>query len=290
MLAALAFAAERSADGAGSLWLRSSFLWPGGGGCGCCCCCCCCSLMLSRISVLTELTKEVTLMRSDVTGFELRLLIVWCWKAAPVEDPRTGEPTALWLVSNPHRKTFWCCCCCKLLMLFWLLVVLLCALLLLLLLPWFWKYKEKDKLLSLVIKHHACQCSCNCQAWRNNPPSVLPPSSPRSILLATALWNHSPSMLMLIWCMCVIKSYHTCTVPDSTRVLPQTSLNKILTDFVYQATPWLRQSAVRISPSSNLGPSKWDLWCQVVWEMRFKWHLKFVCPWWLASCHSSGPF
>jgi hypothetical protein len=32
--------------------------------------------MLSRISVLTELTKEVTLMRSDVTGFELRLLIV----------------------------------------------------------------------------------------------------------------------------------------------------------------------------------------------------------------------
>jgi hypothetical protein len=33
-------------------------------------------------------------------------------------------------------------------------------------------------------------------------PSVLPPSSPLPILLANALYNRSPSMLMLIWCMC----------------------------------------------------------------------------------------
>jgi hypothetical protein len=72
LAAALALAAVRSADGAGSLWLRSSFLCTGGGGC----CCCCCSRMLSRIMELTEFTRDETLIRSEVTGFELRLLMV----------------------------------------------------------------------------------------------------------------------------------------------------------------------------------------------------------------------
>jgi hypothetical protein len=135
----------------------------------------------------------------------------------------------------------------------------------------------KIHLLSLVLKRHACQNSFNCQAWRNSPRPIL----------ANALCNRSPSMLTLIWCMYVIQSYHTHTVPDSTRVPPPTSpwikFSRFLSIFVNQATPWLRQLAARLSSSSNLDPSKWDLWYQVVWKTRFfftvapKIRLSLVC-------------